>query len=87
MADSHSIRLVFSNAAFPLILELSFVLKNQAADKRGHSFDHDHKVIAALIHVPDVFLAEVSPVKDEAYSFIAVSLCFFQCHSLQLLIE
>ncbi len=37
------------------------------------TFDHDHKVIPAFIHVPDIFSAEVSTVQNE--SCIPVSIC------------
>ena len=83
MPDCHSVCLIFPDAALPFIFELPFVFKDQPADKRGHSLDHDHEIITALIHVLYVFFAEVSTVKDKANSLIAIPFCLFQ-HELQL---
>ena len=83
MPDRHAVRFILPDTAFPFVLKLPFVFKDQGSDKRSHAFDHDHEIIAALIHVSDVFFAEISTVKDKSDPFITVSPYFFQ-HELQL---
>lgn len=37
-----------------------------------HALDHDDEAVPVLIHVPDVVLAEIAPVQDEAHSPVPV---------------
>ena len=59
MPYRHTVCLVFPDAAFPLVFKPPFVFKDQAADKRCHPLDHDHEIIAALVHVSDVLFTEI----------------------------
>ena len=69
--------------AFPAVLEGELVFRDEAAPQGGHPLDHDDEVMAAIVQVVDVALAEVAPVQDEAYIPVTVGLGFLQ-HELQL---
>ena len=48
-----------------------------------HPFDHDHEIIAQMVHVPDVLPGKISPVQDESRVLITIRSGFVQ-HELQL---
>ena len=81
--DRHSISLILSDVTFPAVFKLTFILKDQITDKGIHSLYHDHKIIAAAVHVPDVFLTEISSVENESHMPVPIAAGFFQ-HELQL---
>ena len=78
-----SVCFILTDAVSTHIFKSSPVFENDLADQLLHPFDHDHKIIAVLIHKADIRLAEIPPVQNESGLFISVSFGLLQ-HDLKL---
>ena len=78
-----AVHLVITQAEFTLFFEAAFDRQDEITDQRSHPFHHDDELVTALIHEVDVFLAEVSSVKDETDLTVSIALCLLQ-HLLEL---
>ncbi len=59
------------------------MFSDESTHQGCHPLYHDDKIIAAIVHVLDIPLAEVAPVQNEAHIAVPICLGFLQ-HELQL---
>ena len=80
---SDAVHLVITQAEFTLFFEASFDRQNESSNQRFHPFHHDYELVTVLIHEVDVFLAEISSIKDGTNLTISIAFCLLQ-HLLEL---
>ena len=78
-----AVHLVITQAELTLFFEAAFDRQDKVTDQGFHSLHHDDELVTVLIHEVDVFLAEVSSVKDETNLTVSIALCLLQ-HLLEL---
>lgn len=78
-----AVYLVITQAELTLFFEAAFNRQDKIPDQGFHSLHHDDELVTVLIHEVDVFLAEVSSVKDETGLTVSIALCLLQ-HLLKL---
>ena len=76
--DYHTIDFILPDVTFPAVLKLSFIFEDQITDKRIHPLFHDSKIITTLVHVLDIFFAEIPSVEDNPRMPVTIATGFFQ---------
>jgi len=71
--DRRPVHLVFPHGVFALGLKRAFQRQDQLVDNTRHPLDHHYEVVAVLVHVLDVCLAEIATVEYEADVGVAVA--------------
>ena len=81
--DGLAVDLVRPDRTGAIVLEGSLMSGDEITHQSCHALDHDDEIVAAFIHVGDVALAEIPPVKDEPDVPVPIPPGFLQ-HELQL---